>query len=137
MIDMYLEYGFYKEKLVALKKEGKQGAEEIQAMLEAFRNDTPTSLGGSKVVMFKDYKTSVSKNMLTGETEKIDLPSSNVLQFFTEDGSIVSARPSGTEPKVKFYCSVNEPLANKGDFKAVEDKLDAKLTTLLQDLGAI
>lgn len=137
MIDMYLEYGFYKEKLVALKKEGKQGAEEIQAMLEAFRNNTPTSLGGSKVVMFKDYKTSVSKNMLTGETEKIDLPSSNVLQFFTEDGSIVSARPSGTEPKVKFYCSVNEPLANKGDFKAVEDKLDAKLTTLLQDLGAI
>lgn len=137
MIDMYLEYGFYKEKLVALKKEGKQGAEEIQAMLEAFRNDTPTSLGGSKVVMFKDYKTSISKNMLTGETEKIDLPSSNVLQFFTEDGSIVSARPSGTEPKVKFYCSVNEALTNKADFKAVEDKLDAKLTSLLQDLGAI
>ncbi|MCI5082644.1 MAG: phospho-sugar mutase [Saprospiraceae bacterium] len=137
LVDMYLEFGFYKEKLVALKKEGKQGAEEIQAMLEAYRTNTPTELGGSKVVTFKDYKTSVSKNMLTGETEKIDLPSSNVLQFFTEDGSIVSARPSGTEPKVKFYCSVNQPLASKEDFKKVEAQLDEKLTTLLKDLGAI
>ncbi len=137
LVDMYLEFGFYKEKLVALKKEGKQGAEEIQAMLEAYRTNTPTELGGSKVVTFKDYKTSVSKNMLTGETEKIDLPSSNVLQFFTEDGSIVSARPSGTEPKVKFYCSVNQPLASKAGFKKVEAQLDEKLTTLLKDLGAI
>ncbi len=136
LIDLYLEYGFYKEKLIAIKKEGKAGAEEIKAMLKKLRNDPPTTLGGSKVVTIKDYQSSKSKDMVTGETTEIDLPSSNVLQFFTEDGSIVSARPSGTEPKIKFYCSVNEPLASRDAFKATEDKLDAKLTTILSDLGA-
>ena len=73
--------------------------------------------------------------MVTGLTEKIDLPSSNVLQFFTEDGSIISARPSGTEPKIKFYCSVKSPLTDKSDFKEVEQALDAKLMEMLKDLG--
>lgn len=135
LLDMYVEYGFYKEKLISLTKKGKTGAEEIQAMMEKYRNDTPTKLGGIKVVTLKDYKTSTSKDMITGEIEKIDLPSSNVLQFFTEDGSIISARPSGTEPKIKFYCSVNAPLDNKEDFNAVEEQLDAKLTEILKDLG--
>jgi phosphoglucomutase len=132
---MYVEYGFYKEKLISLTKKGKTGAEEIQAMMEKYRNDTPTKLGGIKVVTLKDYKTSTSKDMITGEIEKIDLPSSNVLQFFTEDGSIISARPSGTEPKIKFYCSVNAPLDKKEDFPTVEEQLDAKLTEILKDLG--
>ena len=135
MLDMYLEYGFYKEKLISITKKGKSGAEEIQAMMEKYRNDTPTTLGGIKVVTLKDYKKSISKDMITGETEKIDLPSSNVLQFFTEDGSIISARPSGTEPKIKFYCSVNASLANKEDYVNVEEQLDAKLTEILRDLG--
>lgn len=135
LLDMYVEYGFYKEKLISLTKKGKTGAEEIQAMMEKYRNDTPTKLGGIKVVTLKDYKTSTSKDMITGEIEKIDLPSSNVLQFFTEDGSIISARPSGTEPKIKFYCSVNAPLDNKEDFTTVEEQLDAKLTEILKDLG--
>jgi phosphoglucomutase len=136
LVDMYLEFGFYKEKLIALKKEGKAGAEEIKAMMERFRTQPPAVLGGSLVTTIKDYKSSVSKNMASGETEKIDLPSSNVLQFFTEDGSIVSARPSGTEPKIKFYCSVNEPLNERAAFAAVQEKLDAKLERILADLGA-
>lgn len=136
LLDMYLEYGFYKEKLIAVKKAGKAGAEEIKAMMERFRNHPPSVLGDSKVTVIKDYKSSVSKDMVSGETTAIDLPSSNVLQFYTEDGSIVSARPSGTEPKIKFYCSVNEPLASKADFETTQTKLDAKLAKILDDLGA-
>jgi phosphoglucomutase len=136
LIDMYLEFGFYKEKLISLTKKGKSGADEIKAMMEQYRTTPPLTLGGSKVVTMKDYKTSISKNMLTGETEVIDLPSSNVLQFFTEDGTIVSARPSGTEPKIKFYCSAKETLPNKNAFVAIEEQLDEKLNAILKDLGA-
>ena len=105
-------------------------------MMERYRNHPPAVLGGSKVTMIKDYKSSVSKDMISGTEEKIDLPSSNVLQFYTADGSIVSARPSGTEPKIKFYCSVNEPLADRASFESVQEKLDAKLAKILDDLGA-
>ena len=136
LISIYEEYGFYKEKLIALTKKGKSGAEEIQAMLAGFRNEPPMTLGGSKVQVIKDYKASISKNIQTGEEEVIDLPKSNVLQFFTEDGSIVSARPSGTEPKIKFYCSVKEPLASAANFSKVEGALEAKLTQIMKDLGA-
>lgn len=136
LVEMYSTYGFYKEKLISIKKLGKSGAEEIQAMLARLRNEPPTALAGSKVVTIKDYKSSTSKDTTTGETTPIDLPSSNVLQFFTADGSIVSARPSGTEPKIKFYCSVNTPLANKADFYDVEADLNKKLDAILADLGA-
>lgn len=136
LLDMYIEYGFYKEKLIAVKKAGKAGAEEIKAMMERFRNHPPAVLGGSKVTVIKDYKSQQSQDMVSGEITAIDLPTSNVLQFYTEDGSIVSARPSGTEPKIKFYCSVNEPLASKADFEATQTKLDAKLAKILDDLGA-
>jgi len=135
LIDIYLEYGFYKEKLIAITKKGKSGAEEIQAMMDKFRSNPPVIIAGSKVVTIKDYKSSESKNTADGSIEKMDLPSSNVLQFFTEDGSIISARPSGTEPKIKFYCSVNEPLASREEFEAVEAKLDAKLNQVMTDLG--
>lgn len=135
LLDAYQKYGFYLERLVALKKEGKKGAEEIQAMLKSLRETPPTTLGGSKVTMVKDYLTSESKNMLDGTIEKIDLPSSNVLQFFTENGSIISARPSGTEPKVKFYCSVNEALENKADYEKIKVILENRLNAILKDLG--
>lgn len=135
LIDLYLEYGFYREKLISVTKKGKTGAEEIQALMEKYRSQPPTSLGGSKIETIKDYEKSISKNMLTGVTETIDLPSSNVLQFFTEDGSIISARPSGTEPKIKFYCSVNAKLEDKASFSIVEAGLDAKLDVILKDLG--
>jgi phosphoglucomutase len=135
LVGLYEDYGFYLEKLISLKREGKKGAEEIQAMLKNLRENPPATLGGARVTTIKDYLSSVSKNVLTGEEEKIDLPSSNALQFFTEDGSIISARPSGTEPKVKFYCSVNTELASKDAFSATEAALDKKLDTILQDLG--
>lgn len=135
LISIYKEYGFYKEKLVAITKKGKSGAEEIQSMLAGYRNAPPTELGGSKVIMIKDYKSGVSKDLVSGEESKMDLPSSNVLQFFTADGSIISARPSGTEPKIKFYCSVNENLDTVENFEKVEGELDAKLERIMSDLG--
>lgn len=135
LLDMYVEYGFYKEKLISITKKGKSGAEEIKAMMETYRNNTPTSLGGQNVVMLKDYKNSLSKDMLTGQSHKIDLPSSNVLQFYTEDGSIISARPSGTEPKIKFYCSVHAPLESRDAYQRTEIRLEQKLSEILKDLG--
>ncbi|MGB0838548.1 MAG: phospho-sugar mutase [Chitinophagales bacterium] len=135
LLDMYVKYGCYKEKLVALKRTGKSGAEEIQAMLKALRTNPPSTLGGSKVVTVKDYKSSISTDIATGEQSKIDLPSSNVLQFFTEDCSIISARPSGTEPKVKFYCSANAPLASRADYPNVSAQLEDRLNAILKDLG--
>ncbi|MBK8346315.1 MAG: phospho-sugar mutase [Saprospiraceae bacterium] len=135
LLDMYVEYGFYKEKLISITKKGKSGAEEIKAMMETYRNNTPTSLGGQNVVMLKDYKSSLSKDMLTGQSHKIDLPSSNVLQFYTEDGSIISARPSGTEPKIKFYCSVHAPLESRDAYQRTEIRLEQKLSEILKDLG--
>jgi len=109
--------------------------EALVAMLRQFRNQPPATLGGSKVVMIKDYQSQLSKDMLSGKTTSIDLPSANVLQFFTADGSIISARPSGTEPKVKFYCSVNTDLADKADFDSTQEALESKLNHILQDLG--
>jgi phosphoglucomutase len=135
LLDVYQEYGFYLERLVSLKREGKAGAEEIQVMLKALRSNTPTTLGGSKVTMVKDYANATSKDMATGEITAIDLPKENVLQFFLEDGSIISARPSGTEPKVKFYCSVNTELVDKADYDKVKAVLDARLDAILKDLG--
>lgn len=136
LIDLYTQYGCYKEELIALKKEGKAGAEEIQAMLKALRETPPATLGGSPVVKVIDYLSRESYNMVSGTTTTVSLPSSNVLQFYTEDGSIISARPSGTEPKVKFYCSVNTPLEDRTAFEATEKALDAKLDQILSDLGA-
>ncbi|MFY0673392.1 MAG: phospho-sugar mutase [Bacteroidia bacterium] len=134
LLDMYAEYGFYKEKLVAIKKEGKEGAEAISSMMSDMRANPPATLGGSKVSIIKDYKTSESKNLETGAIEGIDMPSSNVLQFITEDGSTVSARPSGTEPKIKFYCSVNTELTDKAKYDALAQELDAKVDALMGDL---
>ena len=132
---LYHEYGFYKEKLVALTKQGKSGAEEIQAMMSGFRQNPPKALGGSEVVTIKDYQSSESTDLATGEKSDIGLPSSNVLQFFTEDGTIVSARPSGTEPKIKFYCQVKDTDHDGDTFAAAMDKLEAKVSRVMADLG--
>lgn len=135
LLDMYVEHGFFKEKLISVTKKGKSGAEEIQKMMAGFRENPPLSLGGSPVAHLKDYKTQESKELKTGTISPIELPTANVLQFVTEDGSIISARPSGTEPKIKFYCSVNTKLNNADDYSEVAEQLDQKIDLVLKDLG--
>jgi phosphoglucomutase len=134
LLDMYVEYGLYKEELVSITKKGKSGAEEIKAMMEKFRNNPPQSLGGSKVATLKDYELGFETDLASGEKKQLELPVSDVLQFITEDGSIVSARPSGTEPKIKFYCSVNTPLKDKAAFKETDQQLGDKIKSVMKDL---
>jgi len=135
MIDMYVKYGFYKEKLVSITKKGKSGAEEIVAMMERFRNNPPKSLGGSKVVALKDYALRKETDLQSGRLNEMNFPKSDVLQFITQDGCIISARPSGTEPKIKFYCSVNHPLAKIEDFDRVNEILEKKVDQIMNDLN--
>jgi len=134
MIEMYVDYGMYKEDLVSITKKGKTGAEEIKAMMEQFRNNPPAKLGGSPVVTLKDYELNKETDISAGTSKELGFPKSDVLQFITEDGSIISARPSGTEPKIKFYCSVNIPLASADEFKSTEEKLNNKIKTIMEDL---
>ncbi|GAA4920975.1 phospho-sugar mutase [Mucilaginibacter defluvii] len=135
LLDTYIKYGFYKEKLISITKKGKTGAEEIKALMEKFRNNPPATLGGSKVITLKDYELRVETDLTSNTTTPIELPKSDVLQFITEDGSIISARPSGTEPKIKFYCSVNGKLESKEAFKQTDEKLEAKIDAIMHDLG--
>ncbi len=135
LLEMYQKYGFYKEKLVSVTKKGKSGAEEIKAMMERFRNNPPVTLGGSKVIALKDYEQRIETDITAGTKKPLDLPVSDVLQFVTEDGSIISARPSGTEPKIKFYCSVKGTLPGKDNYKEVSEKLEEKVTAIMSDLG--
>lgn len=134
MLDMYVEYGLYKEELVSITKKGKTGAEEIKAMMEKFRNNPPATLGDSKIATLKDYELGIETDLIAGEKKDLGFPKSDVLQFITEDGSIISARPSGTEPKIKFYCSVNAPLQDKAGFKAADAELSAKVKAIMNDL---
>lgn len=131
LIDLYLQHGYYKEKLISLTKTGKAGAEEIQGMMEKLRRDPPRELGGIEVATVKDYLHSESRNLRTGKNSTINLPKSDVLQFITVDGDVISARPSGTEPKIKFYCSVRQPLPARGDFEKVSRQLDDKLDRIM------
>lgn len=135
LLDIYVEFGFYKESLISITKKGKSGAEEIKAMMTQFRENPPKIVAGSKLVVMKDYENQIEKNLLTGEQKAIDLPKSDVLQFFTEDGSKISARPSGTEPKIKFYFGVKEQLASKADYDKINEKLDTKLKSIIADLS--
>lgn len=135
MLNMYQEYGFYKEKLVSITKKGKTGAEEIKALMERFRTNTPKVLGGSEVVCLKDYELGKEIDLTTSYEKNLDYPKSDVLQFITADGSIISARPSGTEPKIKFYCSVKTNLPNKAEFKSKEQFLDEKIDLIMKDLA--
>ena len=135
LIDTYIQYGFYKEKLISITKKGKTGAEEIVAMMDKFRNNPPDTLGGSKVITLKDYEKGIETDLNNNTTKALELPKSDVLQFITEDGSIISARPSGTEPKIKFYCSVNGKLASKAAYHETDHQLEAKIDTIMKDLG--
>lgn len=128
LIDMYVEFAFYKESLLNLVRKGQQGEQEIKAMMEKFRNNPPSEIIGSKVVRQRDYKTLEEK--ISGKVTKLDFPKSDVLQFYLEDGTKISVRPSGTEPKIKFYISVFTNLKSKEEFEKVNAQLDAKLKAI-------
>ena len=134
MIDMYMQYGFYLESLISITKKGMNGAKEIADMMSNYRSNPPATINGSKVVQLLDYELQTGKNLLNGQNWAIDLPKSNVLQFITEDGSKISARPSGTEPKIKFYFSVKTTLENRGDFDAKHAELDARIAAIVNDM---
>jgi phosphoglucomutase len=134
LIDIYMEFGFYLEGLIAVVKKGMSGAEEIAGIMKRFRENPPSIINNSKVVMIKDYEFSVAKDMIAGTEEKIDLPKSNVLQFFLEDGSKISMRPSGTEPKIKFYFGVKGELNDIANFEKVRDELEDKMKQITADL---
>lgn len=135
LLDMYIEHGYFREKLVSVYKRGRKGAEEIQQMMKEFRTNPPESLAGSEIIIIKDYQSGKQKHLVTGNTVDIDLPTSNVLQFITEDGTIVSVRPSGTEPKIKFYCSVNTELYSREAFDEMTRKLEQKMDNIITDLA--
>lgn len=135
LIDLYLRFGYFSEKLVSLTRHGKSGAEEIKALMERYRNDTPKQLGGSPVVTLRDYSARLETDLITGQKHPIDLPKSDVLQFITKDGSVISARPSGTEPKIKFYCSVNTKLESKEQYQRVTGDMNEKIERIMSDLG--
>ena len=131
MIELYMQYGFYYEHLISITKKGMNGQQEIAAMMEGYRKQPPTEIAGMKVVTLLDYQLQVSTNLQTGVQTKIQLPKSNVLQFVTEDGTKISARPSGTEPKIKFYFSVNTLLPNREAFDEIYAQLQNKINTII------
>jgi phosphoglucomutase len=134
--DIYLEYGYSKEKMKYVVRKGKTGAEEIQQIMTNLRNKPPEKLGGSPMEFVKDYSTLLEKNLLTGISTKINQKiTSNVLQFFTQDGTKISVRPSGTEPKIKFYFEVAGELNARNEFDAAEEKAEAKIDSIMEELG--
>ncbi len=134
MIELYQQYGFYYENLISITKKGMNGQKEIADMMDGFRNNPPATIDGAQVVQLLDYELQKGSNPSTGETWPILLPKSNVLQFITADGSKISARPSGTEPKIKFYFSVKSTLANKADFDGVYAELEQKIKRIIVDM---
>ncbi len=134
LTDIYLEYGLYKEKLINIVRKGAEGAGEIKAMMAGYRSNPPKMINNSPVVKMNDYSTLVSTNCVTGKTEKIDLVKSDVLQFFLHDGSKISVRPSGTEPKIKFYFSVNTPLVSADKLEETEKSLDERISGIIEDM---
>lgn len=135
--ELYVEFGFYKEALVSLTRKGIEGAAEIRQMMIDLRLNPRTEINGKRVVMVEDYQSATAKNMLTGEVEELKIPKSNVLIYYTEDGDKIAARPSGTEPKIKFYISVNEPLDSVDVYQETETQLDKRIKNILLDLNII
>jgi phosphoglucomutase len=134
--DIYLEYGYSKEKMKYVVRKGQTGAEEIRQLMVRFRNNPPLELGGSPLQKVKDYESLVEKNLITGEEKPIhQKTTSDVLQFFTLSGTKISVRPSGTEPKIKFYFEVKGELASRQDFDAAELKADERIETMMEELG--
>lgn len=132
---IHKEFGLYYENLISITKKGKKGAEEITTMMQEYRDNPPVEINGSKVEYLLDYKSSEKKNLLTGNNDLMDFPSSNVLQFITEDGSKISARPSGTEPKIKFYFSVFSDKYD--DYKLAKSQLVEKVVSIQKDMNLL
>jgi phosphoglucomutase len=134
MIDLYVQYGLYKEQLISITKKGMDGQQQIAAMMEGYRSNPPKKINGVDVEQLLDYEMRVGKNLKTGKEWKIELPKSNVLQFILADGSKISARPSGTEPKIKFYFSVNAKLNSAADFEKPGKQLDERIKGIINDM---
>ncbi|WP_299782021.1 phospho-sugar mutase [uncultured Formosa sp.] len=134
LLDLYVAHDLYKERLISLTKKGIEGAQEITQMMVDARENPVSEINGAKVVSVEDYQTSTVKYLATGKEETIDIPKSNVIIYYTEDGSKVALRPSGTEPKIKFYISANTPLDSTDNFKATEAKLEAKIDAIIKDM---
>ena len=134
LIELYIQYGFYYENLISITKKGMNGQAEIAKMMEDYRQSPPTMIDGEAVTTLLDYELQVGKNLATGETWKINLPKSNVLQFITANGSKISARPSGTEPKIKFYFSVNTKLKDKASFDTTYQMLQDKIKAIISSM---
>jgi phosphomannomutase len=131
LLQLYVEHGFYKEYLVSITKKGMEGLQEINQMMIDLRENPLKEIDGQRVIIVEDYQSSMAKNLLDDSEIKMDIPKSNVLIYYTEDGSKICARPSGTEPKIKFYISVNTILDDVADFKEVETILDQKIATII------
>ena len=134
LLNLYVDFGFYKEFLVSITKKGIEGLEEIKQMMVDMRTNPIKEINGERIIMMEDYQTSIATNLLTGEKETMTIPKSDVLIYYTDEGSKIAARPSGTEPKIKFYVSVNTNLDSVDDFKEVNAKLDTKIKRILEDL---
>lgn len=130
LIDMYVEFGFFKEHLVTLTRKGQQGEQEIKAMMEKFRNNPPAEITGSRVVRLLDYKTLEERDLVTGKRTKLDFPVSDVLQFYLADKSKVSVRPSGTEPKIKFYIAVQTELPSRDQYENKNRELEGRIKAI-------
>jgi phosphoglucomutase len=135
LLEIYLEYGVYKENLVNVVKKGMSGQAEIKAMMEGFRSNPPKEIAGSQVILMNDYQLRLSTEISSGIVKPIELPKSDVLQFFLADGTKISMRPSGTEPKIKFYFSVRADLDEVANFKKVEAKLDQRIEEIIVSMG--
>lgn len=135
MVDLYVQYGMFKEDLISITKKGMNGAAEIAQMMQGYRDNPPTAIDGVAVAELLDYELQLGKNLQTGKSWKINLPKSNVLQFVLNDGTKISARPSGTEPKIKFYFSVNTTLENKDAFSAAEKICTSKIARIVNEMG--
>ena len=135
LIDCYIKYGFFKEKLISIEKKGAKGLKEISSIMNKLRNSKINSLDGSKLISFKDFQSSQEINQISGEINNLDFPKSNVLIFESEDGTTVAARPSGTEPKIKFYFSVNTDLKSKKDYDRVNQILNNKIVNLTEEFN--
>ena len=131
LLDIYVKYGFYKEKLINIVRKGKEGADEIKAMMTGYRKNPPEMINNSRVVKVNDYEKQVSYDTLKGTKTKINLIKSDVLQFFLADGTKISVRPSGTEPKIKFYFSVNIKLVSSDKFEETEKILDKRIMDII------
>jgi phosphoglucomutase len=134
LIDLYVEHGLYRESLISITKKGMNGQKEIADMMSAYRSQPPVTINGSPVVKLLDYELRIGKNLQTGESWPIELPKSNVLQFTLADGSKISARPSGTEPKIKFYFSVHGKLGTPGEFDTANAELGARIDGIIKDM---